>query len=372
MVSVYAPPTECEGTSNSFLLAELKTDEQGRWRLDVAPRNLSGVSLIVENAHYRRNSGVLSRNRDSAIVLTKGLSVTGRVLGAMGRPVNGARAFIGQDPWGPNPRTGTTNERGEFALENCDRGPSIVTIQAEGFAPQVRNVRVDERTLAIDFQLMEPGSLVRGKVVDIQGKPVAQAWFGVETWRGQRSIHFRVNTGKDGGFEWKNAPKDVVLYSAGKFGYMSSRHVALSATDREQVVTLHPELVITGRVSDADTGRPVPKFRLIRGHQGGEPDKTYWAENEAVVVTDGRYTVRFSEPWEPFLRADRCPRDSSPDEIARVPIDRGEARRSTLVLRRLSRAGFRGSGAPRWQARHRSRGSARHAHDGFFDAAGTI
>ena len=48
-------------------------------------------------------------------------------------------------------------------------------------------------------------------------------------------------------------------------GYMSSRHVPLTASDREQVVTLHPELVITGRVTDAETGRPLPKFRLIRG-----------------------------------------------------------------------------------------------------------
>ena len=301
VVGVYAPPTEYEERQTAFPIGELKTDALGRWRLDVAPRNLSGVSLIVEHAHYRRNSGVVSRNHDSAIVLTKGLSVTGRVLGAMGRPVKGARAVIGLDALGPNPQTGTTNERGEFALENCDRGPSVVTVQAEGFAPQIRNVRVEERTLPIDFQLTEPGSVIRGKVVDVEGKPIALAWFAAETWRGHRSSYFRVNTGKDGGFEWKNAPKDVVLYSAGKFGFMSTRHVPLSAADREQVVILYPELVITGRVTDAATGRPVPRFRLVRGYEGGEPHKTYWAENEAADMTNGRYAVRFSEPWEPFF-----------------------------------------------------------------------
>ena len=59
-VGVYAPPTEYEGTSNVFSLGELKTDAQGRWRLDVAPRNLGGVSLSVEHPHYRRNSGIVS------------------------------------------------------------------------------------------------------------------------------------------------------------------------------------------------------------------------------------------------------------------------------------------------------------------------
>ena len=43
-VDVYAPPTEYEGTNHVFSLGELKTDAQGRWRLDVAPRNLGGVS----------------------------------------------------------------------------------------------------------------------------------------------------------------------------------------------------------------------------------------------------------------------------------------------------------------------------------------
>ncbi len=36
-----APPTEYEGTHHVFSLGELKTDAQGRWRLDVAPRNLA-------------------------------------------------------------------------------------------------------------------------------------------------------------------------------------------------------------------------------------------------------------------------------------------------------------------------------------------
>ena len=41
--------------------------------------------------------------------------------------------------------------------------------------------------------------------------------------------------------------------------------VALPPTGAIQVITLDPELVISGRVTDAATGRPVPAFRLIRG-----------------------------------------------------------------------------------------------------------
>ncbi len=81
---------------------------------------------------------------------------------------------------------------------------------------------------------------------------------------------------------------------------MSSRQVPLTASDREQVIALHPELVITGRVTDAETGRPVPGFRLVRGQKYPRWDQVHWAENEAVEVAGGRYTIRSDEPCEAF------------------------------------------------------------------------
>ena len=39
----------------------------------------------------------------------------------------------------------------------------------------------------------------------------------------------------------------------------------LTASEREQTVTLYPKLVISGRVTDAETGRPVLKFRVVKG-----------------------------------------------------------------------------------------------------------
>jgi len=306
----------------------------------------------------------------TASVLTKGPTVTGRVVDAAGLPVKGARAWIGGDNWVPNPPTGTTNERGEFILENCDRGRWFITVQAEGFAPKIGDVRVEAHTSPVEIQLTEPGSVVRGKVVDIQGQPVAAAFVGADTWRGHRLLHFRVDTDKDGRFEWKSAPKDVVLYDTGKLGYMSSRHVPLTASDREQVVTLYPELVITGRVSDGETGRPVPRFRLIRGQRYEGREKTHWAENEAVEITGGRYTIRFSEAWGALLRPGRGP-GLPGGRLARLPVDRGE---SDVRLRPPARRGatVRRRPASRRQARRGSRGRARHAGAGLPDAGGAI
>ena len=325
-----------------FALGELTTDAHGRWRLDVAPRNLGGVFVSVEHPRYRSNGGGVFRNLDSAMVLTQGLTVSGRVVDAAGRPVKGAQAFIGHDRFAPSQPMGTTTELGMFTIENSDSGPTIITVQAEGFAPLIRDVRVEEHSVPVEIQLIEPGSVVRGKVVDIEGKPVAGAFFGAENWRGHRSIHFRVDTDKDGRFEWKGAPKDVVIYDAGKFGYMSSRNIPLTAADREQIVTLHPQIVIAGRVSDAETGQTLPKFRLTQSRRIGGHKEIYWAENESVEITGDQYAMRFSEPFEAlFIRieapgyrtvASRAFRSGDGNATFDFALERGAKESSGVVL----------------------------------------
>ncbi len=137
-VDVSAPATEYEGTNHYFSLGSPKTDAQGRWRLDVAPKDLAGVWGRTSHPHYRSSDVVASRKLDGVVVLKKGLMVVGRVVNAAGGPVRGARVILGHVIWGTNPPTASTNERGEFTLENCDAGASIITVQAEGFAPGSR------------------------------------------------------------------------------------------------------------------------------------------------------------------------------------------------------------------------------------------
>ena len=171
--------------------------------------------------------------------------------------------------------------------------------------PRSRTSKSREKTEPVVATLSERAATLRGRVVDVEGKPVAGAIVGADTWRRRRTLSLRATTGADGRFEWRGAARDVVVYDAFKRGYMSSRQVPLIASDREHAITLHPELVITGRVTDAETGRPVPGFRLILGRKYPRRDETHWAENEAVEVAGGRYTTRFSEPAEAiFVRVE--------------------------------------------------------------------
>jgi beta-lactamase regulating signal transducer with metallopeptidase domain/peroxiredoxin len=304
-VKVHGPPTESEGRNSAFTLGSSQTDAQGRWRQDAAPNDLSNLWANVEHPHHLPNGTRVSHELNSVTVLKRGLTVTGRIDDAAGRPVRGARVLFGPRSGGtPGPPRGTTKERGEFTLENCEPGPSIITVEAEGLAPRIEDVRVEAKTAPVEIRMTEPGSILRVKVVDVQGKPIAGAFVGASNWRGHQTIQFWAETDRDGRLVWRSAPKDAVRYNISKAEYMWMQ-AELMASEREQTVTLHPKLVISGRVTDADTGGPVPKFHAVRGWKWRSRDAIDWSENLAIEVTGGQFTVPFDEARAgAFIRID--------------------------------------------------------------------
>ena len=101
------------GQGHFFRLGSAPTDAQGRWRFDLAPKDLAQVWVRATHPHFRQSDIVASRNLDSVTILKKGLSVSGRVVDAAGRPVPRATAVLG-DTWGPNRPSATTDEHGRF------------------------------------------------------------------------------------------------------------------------------------------------------------------------------------------------------------------------------------------------------------------
>ena len=81
-----------------------------------------------------------------------------------------------------------TNERGEYTLRGCEAGSAIVTAQAEGFGPELREVNVPNGG-EVEAPVIRLGkaSTLRVRVVDRAGKPVAGAYLQAGTWRGHHS-----------------------------------------------------------------------------------------------------------------------------------------------------------------------------------------
>ena len=291
-IKVQAPPTESEQSYVRFTVFETTTDAQGRWRIDDAPADLSGVHVGIQARRFLGVSAPPSRNLTSVTVLKRGFTVKGRVLDARGNPIPGANVRAGSVlTSGPNTKT---DSGGEFVLEDCPPGASTITARADGFAPDLRNVHPEDKP-ALEFRL-EPGDALRGKVVDRDGTPVPRATIAAAIWRKERSLVLSIDSGPDGRFEWRGAPADPVLYDVFKPGYMSRRSVTLSPADAEQLVTLDPELIISGRVSAAATGRPLPRFRVVPGVLLLNDPTVRWLVQDAAEFVDGHYVMKYAEP----------------------------------------------------------------------------
>jgi RNA polymerase sigma factor (sigma-70 family) len=320
-VTAMARATEGERPHYAYELGTAKTDEQGRWHIDDAPANVSGVFLHVHHPDYRLRPGQSEGGREWKTTPSKGATVKGRVVDGSGKPVKGATVDAGAMEYRDERTPVATNELGEYTLRGCEAGSAIVTAQAEGFGPEFREVNVPNggEVEAPVIRLGKPSTL-RVRVVDRAGKPVAGAYLQVGTWRGHPSLlrigaqsevpwrsTWNAQTDAAGRFTWTSAPSDAMLIYIVKDGYLSKEPVSLTAADQEHVVTLDPGLVISGSVTDAVTGKPVPRFHVIQGvdqlegRQGilswlqGKPGITWWRMS-AVEYTGGRYSMKFDAP----------------------------------------------------------------------------
>jgi beta-lactamase regulating signal transducer with metallopeptidase domain/thiol-disulfide isomerase/thioredoxin/uncharacterized GH25 family protein len=283
-----------------FTAAELKTDRRGRWQWDGAPVDLGKVSIAVGHLGYMKAWHQVDKSKNMVVVLKQGLQVSGSVVDHDLKPVAGASVALGLDRFGSDEPKVTTDREGRFLLKNCKSGRSLVTVMANGFSPQAKELTVGNDNKELLF-VLEPGHTLRARVVDVEGKPVQGAFFAVDTWRGYRSLDFREDTPADGRIVWTSAPGDSVLCDIGKAGYMSSRQVAIKPDGDEQVITLYPVLEISGRVFDKRSGKPVPAFRVTHGYQFSGRSQTSWSDDPPIDCTDGKYTCKFDEPMKGYL-----------------------------------------------------------------------
>ena len=64
-----------------------------------------------------------------------------------------------------------TDPQGHFRFEDVDLGEVIVTVEADGFAPQHRRIKIGPVPAAFKFRL-KSGRAIRGRVVDQRGRPL--------------------------------------------------------------------------------------------------------------------------------------------------------------------------------------------------------
>jgi beta-lactamase regulating signal transducer with metallopeptidase domain/protocatechuate 3,4-dioxygenase beta subunit len=262
------------------------TDAEGRWRIDNVPNDPRvELRLLVTHPDHASDSAWAQAQLASGVTtaillegtgtlrLKRGVIVRGRVTDPAGEPVAGALVVDDNDPYfASTPSEFPTDGNGQFQLPALAPGERNLTVVAAGWAPQLRRVNVQPGLPPQDFHL-EPGKPIRLRVVDGSGKPVAGAFVRLEGWKGIKSLHNHdhpnVHDTKvprqadgDGLWEWTWAPDDPVKLLVYSKGFTNSK-LEVGPGQSPRTVVLRAEHRITGRVTDASTGKPIPAFTVI-------------------------------------------------------------------------------------------------------------
>ena len=281
---------------------KVSTDAQGRWRFDLAPVDLSKLRIRLAHPDYISGRDTSStpipppdklRDMSGVMVMKKGLTIDGVVRDENGQPIRSAKVLQGSDRWGtPSPPDTETDVEGRFHFANVTPGEMVLTVQAEGYAPDLKTVNVALQTEPLEFRLTK-GHTIRGRVVNKEGHPIPGANIAADSWRAHRSIEWQAETDAAGRFVWTSAPPDEVKFSIYRNGFISSDWYPSMFSEQEQVITLLPLLRVHGTVVDADTGLPVLKIKVIPGSTSTETNQASWHEYGIMTFTNGQYQMAF-------------------------------------------------------------------------------
>jgi RNA polymerase sigma factor (sigma-70 family) len=277
-----------DGVFRAMILAKLRTAAS----FTAAAAVILAVSMVVllgrSDSHARDPESAADTKPADAT------DVTGRVLDRDGRPIAGARVARGSDRDKALFAVTTTDAQGRFTFEDVPAGELVLTVQAGGHAPDLKTLTIGRGQRPVEFRL-SAGQTIRGRMIDVHGKPFVGAPVAAYEWRGHHSLRWSTETDADGRFRWDEAPADQVLIDVGALGYHPhKRYWQMVASPEEKSITMRRALHIRGGVVDVETGRAIKPFTLIPGYAWGDGSPPTWEYDQAQQVAGSSYGITLS------------------------------------------------------------------------------
>ncbi len=269
------------------------------------------------------------------IRMTAGAQVVGTVTDENGKPFpsalvsawtqNGAIDSLRGAPV----RQILTDDKGNYALEHLGLGSYQFVIAAAG----KRTQRTKQYELAsanqlqrIDFKL-EPGLVVRGKVINESKEPVANAIVEARPRLGSNSALARTTTRENGIFELTGLGADELRVDARASGYTPQSVVPVQPRDEKPIlITMHPTAGISGFVIDKATSKPITSFGILVWTIGkGETLNEKLGDMRVFEKTaDGSFTIEDVPPGHYRLQAfanDHGPKFTKTFDVKRMFVN---------------------------------------------------
>jgi Carboxypeptidase regulatory-like domain len=282
---------------------EVKSDADGKWHFDCVPASMPDVQFEIHHPQFKPVWRTLTRAEfgiapDMApaakIALDPGLTLTGTVTDESGNPIAGARI---RAKFSNDVREAKSGSDGIYRLSGCDHVTARIVAWAKGCATDMQELRVEPDMKPVEFQ-MKPGGTVRIRVVDSQGNPVPKARIFFQRWRGEFYQYFEFDIVSEYAdehdiWEWHEAPLDEFKADICPRGVeaMPLSKQSLIARPEEYVFKLPPPLVISGKVVDAESKKPIGKFQVVWGIRDADSHMT-WVRTRILTAHDGQYEFR--------------------------------------------------------------------------------
>jgi uncharacterized GH25 family protein len=314
----------------------IRSDPEGKWHFDSVPLSSDPLAVEINHPNFaprivrlkRAEFGVALGNESRGkIILSPGLTITGHVTDKSSEPIVGAVVLtFYRNSW----REAVTDINGFYRMAGCLPEESMFMAWAKGFAPASQPVSRQPEIAPVNFQLTKGGKL-RLRVLDAQGKPVLKAKVMAYPFANFDTNEANQLTDRNGAWELSDAPPSgcVVAVRLPDGSWLDGGR-DLGAREQELVLRQTPDLIVSGKVVDAQTKQPIEQFRVVPpGSMGG----SRWLWSDSFQARGGSYWLRHAGPsgFQVRIEADGyLPAESDPikqhdgDVTADFALTKGE------------------------------------------------
>ncbi|MCC7376755.1 MAG: carboxypeptidase regulatory-like domain-containing protein [Verrucomicrobiales bacterium] len=262
-----------KGDDVDFERQEHTTGADGRWSAgSVPPEILTRISVSAKHPDFL-NARVIGdptretlerlTNQTHVLTLLRGLDARGRVVNEQDQPIADATVWLGGRDTVERQET-KTDADGRFTCRNVKEEKTLFSVLARSYAPADQYQKVQADMPDVVFRLA-PGAVVRGRVENARGEPLAGARVQLEgNGNIGRTYEFGTRTDDNGRFEWDGAPKETMQFYLHAPGYEQKRNHSIPP-DQDNVIVLRTKRRVLGQVVDAESGAPLTRFRLASG-----------------------------------------------------------------------------------------------------------